>query len=87
MADFTAGMLRHGAGRRTAEQIADTIDAVGGALDAASDAESTVVSCSALASRADTCLTLLADVLLRPTFPESEMGQIRDQVLASLAGR
>ena len=87
VADFTAGMLRHGAGRRTAEQIADTIDAVGGALDAASDAESTVVSCSALASRADTCLTLLADVLLRPTFPESEMGQIRDQVLASLAGR
>lgn len=87
VAEFTAGMLRHGAGKRSAEQVADTIDAVGGVLDAASDAESTVVSCSALASRADTCLSLLGDVLLRPTFPEREMGEIRDQMLASLAGR
>jgi len=87
VADFTAGMLRHGAGKRSAEQIADTIDSAGGSLEAGSDDESTMVTCSVLATRADTCLSLLADVLLRPTFPEKEMGEIRDQILASLAQR
>jgi len=87
VADFTAGMLRHGAGKRSAEQIADTIDIAGGVLEAGSDAESTLVTCSVLATRADTCLSLLADVLLRPTFPEKEIGEVRDQMLASLAQR
>jgi len=87
VADFTAGMLRHGAGKRTAEQIADTIDSAGGSLEAGSDGESTLVTCSVLAARADTCLSLLADVLLRPTFPEKEMAEVRDQMLASLAQR
>jgi len=87
VSDFTAGMLRHGAGKRSAEQIADTIDGVGGSLEAGSDAESTLVTCSVLATRADTCLSLLADVLLRPTFPAKEMPQIRDQILAALAQR
>jgi len=87
VADFTAGMLRHGAGKRSAEQIADTIDSAGGSLDAGSDGESTVVTCSVLAARAETCLSLLSDVLLRPTFPEKEMAEVRDQMLASLAQR
>ena len=87
VADFTAAMLRHGAGKRSAEQIAEAIDAVGGALDAAAGAESSSVTCSVLAEHVDTCLALLADVLLRPTFPTAEMGEIRDQLLASLGGR
>lgn len=87
VADFTAAMLRHGAGKRSAEQIATTIDSVGGALEAAAGAESTVVACSALAASADTCLSLLGDILLRPTFPAAEMAQIRDQMLAALGGR
>jgi zinc protease len=87
VSDFTAAMLRHGAGRRTSEQIAEAIDAVGGALDASAGSESTSVSCSVLAEHVDTCLSLLGDLLLRPTFPAAEMGQIRDQLLAALGQR
>lgn len=87
VSDFTAAMLRHGAGHRTSEQIAEAIDAVGGALDASAGAESSSVSCSVLAEHADTCLSLLSDLLLRPTFPAAEMGQIRDQLLAALGQR
>jgi zinc protease len=87
VADFTAAMLRHGAGKRSAEQIASAIDSVGGALEAAAGAESTVVTCSVLSASTDTCLSLLGDVLLRPTFPAAEMPQIRDQMLAALGGR
>ncbi len=33
------------------------------------------------------CLDLLAEMLLRPTFPADEMPEIRDQMLAALAAR
>jgi len=87
VADFTAAMLRHGAARRSAEQISEAIDAVGGALDASAGSESTTLTCSVLADKADTCLSLLGDLLARPTFPAAEMPEIRDQLLAALGGR
>ena len=87
VADFTAAMLRHGAVRRSAEQISEAIDAVGGALDASAGSESTTLTCSVLADKADTCLSLLGDLLARPTFPAAEMPEIRDQLLAALGGR
>jgi zinc protease len=40
-----------------------------------------------LAKDAKLCLDLLADILLRPSFPESEMEEVRDQMLASVASR
>ena len=87
VADFTAAMLRHGAGRRSAEQISEAIDAVGGGLDASAGSESTTLTCSVLTEHADTCLSLLGDLLARPTFPAAEMAEIRDQLLAALGGR
>ena len=86
VADFTAAMLRKGTRKRSAaEQIAEAIDRVGGVLGAAADMESSTVNCSVLAKDAALCLDLLAEMVLRPTFPEGEMPEIRDQMLAALA--
>ena len=87
VADFTAAMLRNGAGKRGAEEIADAIDGVGGSLEASAGMESTMVTCSVLVKNAALCLNLLSDMLLRPTFPAEEISEIRDQMLASLAAR
>ena len=87
VADFTASMLRKGTKARSADQIAGAIDFVGGALDMQSSSESSFASCSVLSKDARLCVDLLSDILLRPTFPEAEMGEVRDQVLAALAGR
>jgi zinc protease len=87
VADFTASMLRKGTKARSADQIASTIDFVGGSLDTQASAESSFASCSVLSKDTRLCLDLLSDVLLRPTFPEAEMGEVRDQVLAALAAR
>jgi zinc protease len=87
VADFTAAMLRKGTRTRTADQVSDAIDFVGGSLDTGTGAENTVVTCSAPSTSARLCLDLLADVLLHPTFPEAEMPEIRDQVMANLAAR
>ncbi|MES1205054.1 MAG: pitrilysin family protein, partial [Pseudomonadota bacterium] len=86
-ADFTAAMLRKGTGRRTADQIAEAIDNVGGSLDAGANMESSTVTCSVLAKDTALCLDLLAELTLRPTFPDGEMPEIRDQLLAGIAAR
>ena len=73
VADFTASMLRKGTKARSADEIASAIDFVGGALDTQASSESSFASCSVLSKDARLCIDLLSDVLLRPTFPETEM--------------
>jgi zinc protease len=95
VSDFVAAMLRkgtkndtkNGTKSRSADDISRAIDFVGGALDAQATNEGTTVSCSALSKDAPLCLDLLSDVLLHPSFPESEMGDVRDQMLAAVASR
>lgn len=81
---FTASMLRRGTQKRSADDISAAIDFVGGSLDAQAGNESSTAACSALAKDARLCLDLLSDILLHPTFPEKEMAEVRDQLLASL---
>ena len=87
IADFTAAMLRKGTRRRTADAISRTIDFVGGALDANAGNEHSNLNCSVLAKDSSLCLDLMSDVLLNPTFPEAELPEVRDQLLAALAAR
>jgi zinc protease len=84
---FTAEMLRKGTRRRTADQIAEAIDAVGGSLSAAAASERTGVDCTVLSKDADLCLDLLGDLLTEPTFPEAEMGEVRDAFLSVVKQR
>ncbi len=91
VSDFVAAMLRKGTKNgtkvRSADDISRAIDFVGGALDAQASNEGTTISCSALSKDAPLCLDLLSDVLLHPSFPEGEMGDVRDQMLAAVASR
>jgi predicted Zn-dependent peptidase len=84
LAQFTASMLRKGTKKRSADQIADEIDFVGGDLDTGSDDDGSYISCRARSKDLTLCLDLVADVSQRPTFPEAEMGEIRDQLMASV---
>ena len=91
VSDFVAAMLRKGTKNgskiRSADDISRAIDFVGGSLDAQASNEGTTVGCSSLSKDAPLCLDLLSDVLLHPSFPESEMGDVRDQMLAAVASR
>lgn len=91
VSDFVAAMLRKGTKvgnkTRSADDISKAIDFVGGVLDAQATNEGTTVSCSALSKDGPLCLDLLSDVLLHPSFPDDEMGDVRDQMLAAVASR
>jgi zinc protease len=87
VSDFVAAMLRRGTKTRSADDISRAIDFVGGSLDARASNEGTTASCAALSKDAPLCMDLLADIVLRPSFPEDEMGEVRDQMLAAVAAR
>ncbi|MDB4966841.1 MAG: peptidase domain protein [Myxococcales bacterium] len=86
VAQFVATMLRKGTQRRTADQISDAIDFVGGAISAQAAGGGIYVSCHARTRDLALCLDLLADVAMNATFPESEMDQSRDELMSTVNG-
>lgn len=77
LASFTGDMLREGTTTRTSAQIAETIEFVGGSIGVSTSADVTVLSVSVLRDHAETALSLLADVVGRPTFPLVEINKLK----------
>ncbi len=77
LASFTGDMLREGTTTRTSAQIAEAIEFVGGSLSVSTSADVTVLSVSVLRDHAETALSLLADVVGHPTFPQVEINKLK----------
>jgi zinc protease len=84
LANLTAELLTEGTATRSAQQIKDTVDFIGGALDASADTDYAVVALQVLRKDLDTGLELLADVLAHPAFKADELARKRESVLASI---
>ena len=78
LATFTANMLDEGAGRRSALEIADESAFLSAQLNTAAAAEWATVSVHTPKRQLNAVLDLMADVVLRPTFPDSEIIRQRD---------
>ncbi len=78
LAQFAASMLTKGTRTKSALQIAQSIDQVGGTLTANAGFESTVMTCAAMAKNLGTCTRLLADIAVNPTFPAAHMDEVRN---------
>ena len=79
LANLVASLLEKGAGNRDATQFAEAIDASGGMLTSRADLESITVTGNFLARDANLMVELLADMLLRPAFEESEFEKLRER--------
>jgi zinc protease len=84
LARATAGLLTKGTATRSAQQIAQTIDFVGGHLDTSAGTEAGYVDLSVTSDQLDLGFDLLADVVLHPTFPQEELERWRRQAVNSL---
>lgn len=84
VAAFVAELLTKGTPTRTAEQIAATIEGVGGSLSAGAGDDFFTVSSDVLSDHAELAFTLLGDVTRRPTFPAEELELARTRFLSSL---
>src|SRR5207248_2106558 len=74
-----------GTDNRSAEQIAATIEGVGGTLSASSAEDFLTISAEALSDQAGLVFELLGDVTLHSTFPENEVELARTRALSALA--
>ena len=78
LATFTATMLQQGAGRRTALDIADETAFLGAQLSVVAGFDVATVTLHVPKRRLAAALDLLSDVVLRPTFPDSEITRQRE---------
>jgi zinc protease len=81
---LTAKMLLKGTSTRSAEQIATEIESLGGSIESYSGNNSLGVNVEVLSSDFSTGLDLVADVLLRPTFPGAPLERERQIQLAAI---
>ena len=84
VASLTAAMLDEGAGRRSALDIADALEFLGAALTTGSSFDATTVRMNVPVARLHEALPIMADVALRPTFPEADLGRLRQDRLTAL---
>jgi predicted Zn-dependent peptidase len=86
IASITADLLRKGTMSYSAAQFSDALDALGGSYRNHTDEQSTLLETEFLAKDFNRGLSLLADTVLHPTFPDSEvvklLGQRRDDIKA-----
>ena len=77
-------LLVKGTATRSAEQIANEIESVGGSLDSYGGNNSFGVNAEVLSSDFATGLGLVADVILNPTFPAAQLEREREVQIAGL---
>jgi zinc protease len=73
LAEATASLLNDGAGKRSSEQLARAIETLGGQLVASANDDYTEVYASVISENLEPMLELFGDVVLRPTFPDTEV--------------
>jgi zinc protease len=85
LADLTASLLTKGTKTRTAEQIAQQVEALGGSLESGAGWDSSFVNVNVLTSKLPRAMTYLADVVRNPTFKQDEIDRLVEQNVDSLS--
>jgi predicted Zn-dependent peptidase len=84
IASITADLLRKGTTAHSASEISEELDALGGSYRNHTDEQSTLLETEFLAKDFNHGLSVVAETLLHPTFPQSEvvklLGQRRDDI-------
>jgi zinc protease len=77
-------LLTRGTTNRSAQEIAETVEKLGGSLSPFAGRNSFGLQARCLAEDADTFMDLLSDCLLNPTLPEEEIAKQRDVQMAAI---
>ncbi len=84
LADFTASLLTKGTKKRSAPEIAEAMEALGGSLNASAGWDVSNVNTTVMSSKIEPALEILADVVRNPTFQEEEIERYRTQATDDL---
>ncbi|CAN5521844.1 hypothetical protein BH10ACI3_BH10ACI3_14520 [soil metagenome] len=84
LADLTAAMLTKGTTTKTATQIADAVEFLGGSIDSGAGWNSSSVTITVTSDKVEQAMAILADVVLHPKFDQKELDLLRSQALDGL---
>jgi zinc protease len=84
VAAFAAGLLDQGTTSRSAEQIANTIDSIGGAIGSGSGSDLSYITAVVMKDSFDLGLDMVSDLAQHPAFAAEEIERQRKQILSGL---
>ena len=84
LADFTATTLMRGTANRSFSEIYDELESMGASLGVSPGAHTAGFGGKSLADDLPHLLALLAEVLIHPVFPKSDIEKVRSQLLTGL---
>jgi predicted Zn-dependent peptidase len=87
LASLTADMLDEGTATRSALEIADAVELLGARLSSSAGYDASQLRLAVLRPRFTEALELLADMVVRPSFPEEELERLRRERLARVIQR
>jgi zinc protease len=84
LANMTAALLTKGTKTRTATQIAEEMEFLGGSINAGAGWNSSAVTVGAMSDKIDAAMAIMADVVLNPSFKQDEIDLLKSQTLDGL---
>jgi len=84
VAYVAASLLDQGTTTKTAEQIATTIDSIGGAIGAGAGSDVTFINAAVMKDSLGVALDLVSDLARHPAFASEEIERQRQQILSGL---
>jgi zinc protease len=84
IADMTGTLLTRGTRTRSATQIAEAIEALGGRLNSGAGWDSSSVTMNLMSSRIEPAMEILSDIVRNPAFSQAEIDRLRGQYLNTL---
>jgi zinc protease len=84
VAQMTASLLSQGTEKRSAQELAEAIDFVGGSLNASATKDATEVALQVVKKDLGTGLDVMSDEVLHPAFRPDEIDRQRQQLLSNL---
>lgn len=81
LASFAANMLKRGTGSRTANDIAEEIDFIGGKMDISGDHDAVEITLGLLTGHLEVGISIVSDMVLNPVFDSTEIEKNKKQVL------
>jgi zinc protease len=84
LGNMLADLVTKGTEKRSATEIAEAVEALGGSLYSSARWDSTRIGVDVMSSKIGPAVDILADVVRRPTFKEEEVERLRQQTLDDL---
>jgi len=84
LAQLAARLLTEGTTTRTAAQIAESLEGLGGAITSSAGWDAAFVQVTVLARNAGPAMQIMADVAVNPSFPERDVERLKSQRLAEI---